>query len=416
MTRPERKTIRLGSCRAEFPAFGGVARAAFVAALMMALAFSTSALHAQAPGAEQPGAGQPGNEPPGDGQAGEAEEGENAQQKGVRLKDLARISGIRTNQLLGYGLVVGLPGTGDSRSELASESMANLLGGLGQDLEQSNLAARNVAAVLVTAEVPPFAKSGDRVSVTVSSIGDARSLQGGVLVQTPLYAGNKQIYAAAQGVVTTGGKGSDDRFSRTGDTVGTVLNGAVMEREVPGRLVEETEDTPPERRVRVSLNRFDFSTLDAVRTRLSEELPDAQVAVDGGSVLVTLPTGADPVAYIARMEQIRIAPDYRARVVINERSGTVVMGGEVRVDPVAVSRGGMELIVTGDVRDARMGILVEGALNENERKPATQAFSGTTVQEIIQGLNAMGASIQDIIAILEALRDSGALHAELVVM
>jgi len=378
----------------------------------IALCISTAPLSAQAPDA-----GQPDDAAPADAEAGqESANGAAQQDKGVRLKDLARISGIRTNQLLGYGLVVGLPGTGDSRSELASESMANLLGGLGQDLEQSNLAARNVAAVLVTAEVPPFAKSGDRVSVTVSSIGDARSLQGGVLVQTPLYAGDKQIYAAAQGVITTGGKGSEDRFARTGDTVGTVLNGAVIERDVSAALVEQTDGTPPERRVRVSLNRFDFSTLDAVRKRLAAELPDAEVAVEGGSVLVTLPPGADPVAYIARMEQIRIAPDYKARVVINERSGTVVMGGDVRVDPVAVSRGGMELIVTGDVRDARMGVLVDGAYSDEERQPATQAFSGTTVQEIIQGLNAMGADIRDIIAILEALRDSGALHAELVVI
>lgn len=350
--------------------------------------------------------------------------------EGVRLKDLARITGVRTNQLLGYGLVVGLPGTGDSRSHLASESMRNLLGGLGQNLDNAGLNARNIAAVIVTAEVPPFAGRGDRVNATVSSIGDARSLEGGVLIQTPLYAGNKSIYAVAQGVVTTGGKNEERGFSRTGDTVGMVLNGAAIEQDVPARILEQEPEkpaptngsTPNEptaealRRVRVSLNHFDFSTLNTVSKRLAEELPEAKIVIEGGSLVVTIPEGQGAVDYIARMEQIRIVPDYRARVVINERTGTIVMGGDVRVDPVAISRGGMELIVTGDALDARQGIHVQSTLKELEKKkPATQEFKGSDVGEIVQGLNDMGANVQDVIAILEALRDSGALHAELIV-
>ncbi len=351
------------------------------------------------------------------------------QGEGVRLKDLARITGIRTNQLLGYGLVVGLPGTGDSRSHLASESIGNLLGGLGQNLDKAGLNARNIAAVIVTAEVPPFAGRGDRVNATVSSIGDARSLEGGVLIQTPLYAGNKSIYAVAQGVVTTGGKNyARGGFNRTGDTVGLVLNGAAIERDVPARILEPeptqpgdaqptTEPRPePPRRVRVSLNHFDFSTLNAVSKRLAESFPDAKIAIEGGSIVVTIPENQGAVDYIARMEQIRIVPDYRARVVINERTGTIVMGGDVRVDPVAISRGGMELIVTGDALDARQGIHVQSTLKElNERKPVSKEFKGSDVGEIVQGLNDMGANVQDVIAILEALRDSGALHAELIV-
>jgi flagellar P-ring protein precursor FlgI len=360
--------------------------------------------------------------PPAEDQNPEAATGKTG---GVRLKDLARITGIRTNQLLGYGLVVGLPGTGDSRTHLASESMRNLLGGLGQNLDNVGSNARNIAAVLVTAEVPPFAGRGDRVNVTVSSIGDARSLEGGVLIQTPLYAGDRVIYAVAQGVVTTGGKNEERGFSRTGDTVGLVLNGAAIEREVPGRILEprpEGGDAPPDaetapRRVRISLNHFDFSTLDAVSKGLSASLPDAQLAHEGGSIIVTIPENQSAVEYIARMEQIRIQPDYRARVVINERTGTIVMGGDVRVDPVAVSRGGMELIVTGDSSDARMGIHVGGggAGPKEQAPPVTKEFKGTDVGEIVKGLNDMGAKVQDIIAILEALRDSGALHAELIV-
>lgn len=340
--------------------------------------------------------------------------------EGVRLKDLARITGVRTNQLLGYGLVVGLPGSGDSRSKLASESIRNLLGGLGQNLENAGLNARNIAAVIVTAEVPPFSGRGDRLNATVSSIGDARSLEGGVLIQTPLVAGNQTIYAVAQGVVTTGGKSPERGYSRTGETVGLVLNGAVVEREVPANLLEPNRNDPAQnpdtRRVRVSLLRFDFSTLDLVSKKLAQELEGAEIVVEGGSILVTIPPEANVVSTIARMEQMRIQPDYRARVVINERTGTIVMGGEVRVDPVAVSRGGMELIVTGDMRDARLGIHLPGqAGGEGERKPVTQEFAGTNVAEIVKGLNEMGASVQDVIAILEALRDSGALHAELIV-
>ncbi len=338
--------------------------------------------------------------------------------QGVRLKDLARITGVRVNQLLGYGLVVGLPGTGDSRSQLASDSIRNLLGGMGAETESGNLNARNVAAVLVTAEIPPFARPGDRVNVTVSSIGDARSLESGVLVQTPLQAGNRTIYAVAQGVITTGGRTEEGPQSRNrNDTVGVVLNGAVIEREVSAGLVEQgAEQQPPVRRIRVSLNNFDFTTLNKVRERLAAELADAQVGVDGGSVVVTLPDGVDPVAYIARMEQIRIQPDYRARVVINERTGVVVMGGDVRIDPVSISRGGMELILTGKAQDARMGIHVAGGPGAPEEKPVTQEFSGASVAEIVKALNALGANVRDVIAILEALRDSGALHAELTVI
>lgn len=259
--------------------------------------------------------------------------------KGVLLKNLARITGVRTNQLLGYGLVVGLSGTGDTRSRLASKSIQNLLGGLGQSaLANARNRANNVAAVLVTAEVPPFARVGDRITVTVSSIGDARSLEGGVLIQTPLYAGNKQIFAVAQGALSTGG-GSLRGSRRKSQTVAQVLNGAIMERAVDTDLKEKSDD--PARtgyRVRISLQHFDFSTLQRVREKLQAEMKKARVTLQGGSLIVTLPEHSDPVSYIARMEQIRIVPDYRARVIINERSGTVVMGGDVRVDPVAISR------------------------------------------------------------------------------
>ncbi len=341
---------------------------------------------------------------------------EDSIEKGVQLKDLARINGLQTNQLLGYGLVVGLSGSGDSRSQLASESIRNLLGSLGQKTESSSLVtARNIAAVLVSMDVPPFARPGDRLSAIVSSIGDARSLEGGVLVRTPLYAGDEAIYAVAQGVITTGGSTSQKRGSyrrARGKTVGSLLNGAVIEREIPTRPFVGGEGRSE---VRISLNHFDFATLSSINEKLKENFPDADVSIEGGSVRVVIPSDVNPVDFIARMEKIRITPQQQARVVINERTGTIVMGGDIQVDPVSVSRGGMEVIIGGKQADANLGIEVSSLGERQGGKLVTQEFSGNSVQEIIQALNALGAGVRDIIAILEALRDSGALHAQLIV-
>jgi flagellar P-ring protein precursor FlgI len=325
---------------------------------------------------------------------------------GVRLKDLARISGIRSNQLIGYGLAVGLPGTGDSRSSLAAESIQNLLGNIGQKLDDAGKNARNIAAVLVTAELPPFAKRGDRISVTVSSIGDARSLEGGVLVRTPLYGGNNIIYGVSQGVITTSGPAGERKSGNR--TVGLVLNGGNIEKEIDSTYVEN-------RSVRISLNNFDFATLNQVQAEIKRLQPNAEAKIDGGSVIVTVPENREPVEFIALIEEIRVVPEYRARVVINERTGTIVMGGEIRVDPVAVTRGGMQLIVSGQNRRAEsMGIVVP--TGQEKGGDATKELKAASVQEIISALNAMGAGVRDIIAILQALKDSGALHAELTVI
>lgn len=327
-------------------------------------------------------------------------------EEGVRLKDLARIQGVRTNQLLGYGIVVGLPGTGDSRSTLASTSIQNLLGNLGQTFSESELRARNIAAVIVTAEIPPFARKGDRINVTVSSIGDAKSLENGVLIQTPLQAGNNQIYAVAQGVISA----TDRRMSQSdkGKTVGVVLNGAMVEKDLQ-------EDLFQNREIRIQLRSFDFTTLDRVHKKVQSTFPELKAAIDGSSVVITVPENQEPVAWIAKVEQLRVQPSYPARVVINERTGTIVMGGDIRVDPVAISRGGIQLQIDAS-REAYQGIYVAPPAGEGASRETTKEFSGASIAEIVEALNEMGASVQDIISILEALRDSGALHAELVVM
>lgn len=338
-------------------------------------------------------------------------------QNGVRLKEIARIQGVRTNQLLGYGIVVGLPGTGDSRSKLAEDSVRNLLGSLGQRIDQGSLQARNVAAVIVTAEIPPFANRGNRLNAVVSSIGDAKSLEGGVLIQTPMQGGDGVIYGVAQGAVTTG-RQSRDR----GKTVGSVVNGTSIEKDIPGSYVfEVTRDTNEKgeklaapvkvRTVHITLNEFDFGTMREARDSIEKAIPLSRPALENGIIVLEVPTGKDPSALIAEVEEIRVTPKYRARIVINERSGAIVLGGDVRVDPVAVSRGGMDLIVSGAQYPNGIHLNTES----KEKKETMQAFSGASVQEIMDALNAMGAGIRDVIAIFEALRDSGALHAELIV-
>ncbi|MBE7438068.1 MAG: flagellar basal body P-ring protein FlgI [Spirochaetales bacterium] len=320
---------------------------------------------------------------------------------GVLLKNIATISGVRTNQLLGYGLVVGLPGSGDTRSGLARESIKNLLGSLEQNMTHFNLDARNIAAVLVTAEIPAFARKGDRFAVTVSSIGDARSLSGGVLIQTPLYGANRTIYAAAQGVVTTAEANQpDDRAGAPGKTVGAVMGGALMERDVSANLTENSV-------IRISLKKFDFTTLEELRKRLRESLGQDKLELKNGALELAVPEGQDPVSFIAKIENLRIEPSSASRVVINERSGTIVMGGDLYVSPVSVTRGGLQIIVTGNAGQGHPDAAVRGE---------THLVSGSSVNDILQILNSIGASVKDVIAILEALKEAGALHAEIVVM
>lgn len=338
---------------------------------------------------------------------------------GVRIKDLARIQGVRSNLLLGYGVVVGLPGTGDSKSKLGEESVRNLLGSLGQRIDSGSLQARNVAAVLVTAEVPAFANRGDKLNATVSSIGDAKSLEGGVLIQTPMQAGDGNMYAVAQGVVTLGGQTGNHQ--QKGRTVGTVMSGVNVEKDIVSSYVfEQIQDKnekgekidPPRRiqKVRITLNDFDFQTARDARDKIEKKFPESRPMIDNGSISVEIPAGKDVASFIAEVEDIRVSPRLKARIVVNERTGAIVMGGDVRVEPVAVSRGGMDLIVSGNPYPNGIQLA-----RQDEKKPTMQPFSGASVQEIMDALNAMGASTRDIVAILEALRDSGALHAELIV-
>lgn len=363
---------------------------------------------------------------------------------GILLKDMARISGVRSNQLLGYGIVAGLPGTGDSRSPLAQEAMKSLLLKFGIDLQKMPSGQRNMAAVLVTCELPPFARTGDRLGVRVSSVGDARSLKGGVLIQTPLYAGNGAIFAVAQGPVATGGEeGNTSRRPGEGKNVGLVMSGAIVERDL--------EDSINRNSFRITLDTFDFGSLASLRDTVRKNVEeDIRVELDGASVLVTIPhteapeensTKTDPepdaemrpaimptekkrelkynpVDVIAKIESLRVPVTGKSRIVINERTGVVIMGGDIRIDPVAVASIRRKNESEGRVDDwRRMGIYVHTTRKEDDpSKNTIKHIRAGSVKELVDSLNEMGYSTAEVISVLESLKDSGALHAELVVL
>lgn len=333
----------------------------------------------------------------------------------VRIGDLARLEGLRPNQLVGLGLVVGLEGTGDSRGA-SIQMVSNMLRNFGLAIDPAQLRARNVAAVMVTALLPSLARPGDRVDVTVSSLGDARSLAGGVLLQTPLQGADGEVYAVAQGPLVVGGSTVRTLTGqRVHPTVGSIPAGAIVERAVPATVAEEGM-------VRLVLYQPDFTTaarmVEAINRELGEPLAFTQ---DGAVVTVRLPRAYqnDPALLVARLEQLTITPSTPARVVINERTGTVVLGQHVRIAPVAVAHAGIRVQVgtpaPGAAADGAAGSLLPGS-----SVPATGHVSvfeaSASVGELVEALNAAGVTPRDVIAILEAIRAAGALYAELEVL
>lgn len=336
----------------------------------------------------------------------------------VRVKDVARVQGDRENQVFGLGLVVGLQGTGDGSGSRANIQMiANMLEGFGISVSPNDLRMRNIAAVMVTADLPTSLRTGDRLDVTVSSIGDARSLQGGFLLQTPLQAANGQVYAVAQGPVSIGGfavrGGSGGQSNHT--TVGIVPNGAIVEREL------EPYDFAADGAVSLVLLEPDFTTASRLVQVVNEFYQqDLARARDQGTVEIRVPAGyaSNVVAFIAELEELPIRPDANARVVINERTGTVVMGAQVRIAAVAVSHGNLKVQIAQD-RSPGGDLGLGGELGEE----LEQNYSNTTVlggnanvQHLVDALNAVGATPRDIIAILQAVKAAGALFGDLIII
>ncbi len=360
--------------------------------------------------------------------------------EGVRLKDLCDIYGVRDNQLHGVGIVVGLSGTGD-KSTASVRMLRQMLATKHLSFSEADLASKNVAMVAVTADLPAFARNGSRLFTQASCIGDASTLRGGVLLQTPLVAADGKIYAVAQGSVSIGGFGvAGPGNAATGidhknlETVAVLAQGALVEREVPVSLLYGD-------RLRLVLRDPDFTTASRVAFALGEAFGANLVAAEDAT-MITLGFAAPPsddelVGAIARLERLRVAPDQKARVVINSRTGTVVSGASVRISTVAVSHGGLSLRVLPKIErmqdpDDKRRILERTVWFDpltrttrptppagtipTEMLGSSSVIGGASVEEIANALNALGARPRDLVAIFEAIHRSGALHAELMVM
>ncbi|WP_417586582.1 flagellar basal body P-ring protein FlgI [Pararhodobacter oceanensis] len=344
----------------------------------------------------------------------------------VRLKDLVEFDGVRGNDLIGYGLVVGLDGTGDGirNAPFTEDIMANILERLGVNVTGEQFRPRNVAAVLVTGTLPPFARTGSRVDVTVSAIGDADSLFGGTLVMTPLNGADGQIYAVAQGSVIAGGvaaRGEAAEVVHGVPTSGSIPGGARVEREVEFTLASLSQ-------VRLALRQADFTTALRIEQAVNGHFGRAVAAMqDSGTVVVDIAATrtASAAHALSRIENLVVAPGSRARVVIDQRSGTIVMGEEVRISRVAVAQGGLTLrveetplAVQPNPFSAGETIVVprtDAAIDNDPGISLAEVRGGTTLAEVVAGLNALGVGPRDMIDILNTINAAGALHADLLV-
>ena len=341
----------------------------------------------------------------------------------VRIKDLADVEGVRSNQLVGVGIVMGLQGTGD-KGTMATQMIRNLMSQFGVTLNDKAVKSKNVAVVTITADLPPFARPGQRIDVTVSTMGDAKSLQGGTLLQVPLKGADGAVYAVAQGPVMVGGfaaAGAAASVSKNVVTVGRVPGGAIVERDV------QTDFTLMGRQVSLLLRNPDFTTSDRMARAINSAFGAVAFAVDAGRVAVNVPPqyAASPASFLARIEGLSLRPDSAARVAVNERTGTVVMGGDVRISSVAVAHGNLTVQVTESPEvvqpqpfsGGRTAVQPRTDVQAQESAAQLIALDSTsTVKELVDALNSVGASPRDVIAILQAVKEAGALHGELVVM
>lgn len=345
-----------------------------------------------------------------------------------RIKDLASIAGVRSNQLVGYGLVVGLDGTGDQTSQtpFTVQSMRNLLAQYGITLPPNvNPQLKNVAAVTVHASLPPFAKPGQTIDVTVSSLGNAKSLRGGSLLMTPVKGADGAIYAVAQGNLVVGGFGIEgkdgSRVSVNVPSVGRIPNGATVEREAPTSFGEADS-------LVLNLHRQDFTTAKRVADAINATMGQGVAApVDGSSVRVLAPrSAAQRVAFVAELENLTLEPGAAsARVIVNSRTGTVVIGSHVRVSPAAVSHGSLTVTIAEHIGVSQpepfsrgvTAVVPESEVSVEQDVNRMFVFDpGISLDEIVRAVNEVGAAPGDLVAILEALREAGALRAELIVI
>lgn len=338
-----------------------------------------------------------------------------------RIKDLAAFEGVRENQLIGYGLVVGLAGGGDNKGP-AVQSMVNMLQRMGLIIDESDLKSKNAAAVMVTSSLPPFPRPGTRIDVSVSAMKDAKTLQGGTLLMTPLKGADGRVYAIAQGPVSVGGFVGGEggaKVVKNHPTVGIIPGGGIVEKDLPFTLGQGES-------LRLFLHRQDFTNATRIASRINEELKgDRAAAVDPATVRIRVPDEYRErlPELISAVEALQVSIDLPARVTVNEKTGTVVIGENVKISPVAIAHGNLTIEVRTDLKVSQPNpfgpkgsetvVVPDTQVAVNEPRVSLTEVSGASLGDIVRGLNALGVSPRDLIAILQALRTSGALRAEL---
>jgi flagellar P-ring protein precursor FlgI len=343
-----------------------------------------------------------------------------------RIKDLANIEGVRQNQLIGYGLVVGLNGTGDTLNNIpfTKQSLQAMLERLGVNVRGAQLRTGNVAAVMVTANLPAFGTQGTRMDVTVSALGDSKSLQGGTLLVTPLLGADGNVYSVAQGSVAIGGfqaEGEASKITRGVPTVGRIANGAIIEREIDFALNRLSQ-------VRLALRNADFTTAKRIAAAVNDFIGTATAEpLDPSTVELTVPQQyrGNVVSLLTEIEQLQIEPDLAAKIVIDERSGIIVMGRDVRVSMVAVAQGNLTVTISETPQVSQPNPFARGTTTvvprtrigvQEDGKKLALVKEGVSLQQLVDGLNALGIGPRDLIAILQAIKAAGAIQADIEVM
>jgi flagellar P-ring protein precursor FlgI len=338
-----------------------------------------------------------------------------------RIKDIASFEGVRENQLIGYGIIVGLDGTGD-KGRAAVQGIVNMLKRMGQTVNISDISSKNIASVVVTATLPPFAKPGKKIDALISTIGDAKSIQGGTLLFTPLKGPDGKVYGLAQGPVSIGGfaaEGEGASLQKNHPTVGKVPEGVMIERE-PLFTLGTADD------IRLFLHKADFMTADAVSKKINVELNgDYAFPVDPSSISLKIPElyRGRIVGLITQVEMMHVKVDMPARVVMNERTGTIVIGYNVKISPVAIAHGALAIEIREQPQvsqplpfapeQAQTTTVPRTKISVEEQKAYLLEVSGVTLADVVRALNALGVTPRDLISILQALKSSGALQAEL---
>jgi flagellar P-ring protein precursor FlgI len=341
--------------------------------------------------------------------------------EGSRIKDLAMVAGARDNQLSGYGLVAGLAGEGDKNPVETIQTIANMLQRYGLTVPATTLSSKNVAIVVITADIPAFAKPGSRLDVMVSSLGDAKSLQGGVLIQSPLLGADGKVYAVAQGALSIGGIGADSggtSVQKNHPTVGTIINGALVEREIPATILSDNH-------LELLLRQPDFTSASRMAAAINDRFASSAQAIDETTVRVRMPTdwAGSVVDFISQIEMLELTPDVSARVIINERTGTIVATAHIHISNCAVSHGNVTISIAS-VQDVSQPAPFSGGTTKVTRNAdvSVKEDKGSlvtlpelpTVEKVASALNALGVTPRDMMSMFEAMKEAGALQAELI--